>query len=385
MTAPATAQPKMSPQQLNALQRQAVLGQAVKMTQQIYSTTINPTNSNVLNITPRNVGLVTKFIVEISGTANNTGATTAATLTDFGLANLLSNVTFNDLNNNVRINTTGWHLNFIASARHRKPYASTYSFGVDQSTFGNNFPVTSAASTIAAGANAPFRAVFDVPLAYSDDDLRGAVYANVLSAVMNLQLTLNNAAFTTAGDSTFAVYSGNTGTLNPVTVTIYQEYYDQLPIGQQGVILPMLDLSTVYELKNTLFNSVAANQDFPVAYANFRDFLSTFAIWNNAGTTAGRTNGSDINYWSLQSANFTNIFKIDALLAAQKTREIIGADLPVGCYYFSSRRKPISTTQFGNMELVLNANTAVAGNYLQIGWEDFALVNTLTAAGSLAG
>ena len=383
-TAPATAQ-KMSPQQLNALQRQAVLGQAVKMTQQIFSSTFDPANSNVLNITPRNVGLITKFIVEISGTANNTGVTTAATLTDFGLSNVLSNVTFNDLNNNVRINTSGWHLGLLASIRHRKPYASCYSYSIDQASFGNNFPVVSASSSIAAGGTGTFRTVIDIPLSYSDDDLRGAVYANVLNAVMNLQLTINNTAFVASGDSTFAMYSGNSGNLNPVTVTVYQEYYDQLPIGQQGVILPMLDLSTVYELKNTLFNSVAANQDYPVAYANFRDFLSTFAIWNNAGTTAGRENGADINYWSLQSANFTNIFKIDPLLAAQKTREIVGADLPLGTYYFSSRRKPISTTQFGNMELVLNANTAGAGNYLQIGWEDFALVNTLTAAGSLAG
>ena len=67
-----------------------------------------------------------------------------------------------------------------------------------------------------------------------------------------------------------------------------------------------------------------------------------------------------------------------------KTRQIIGSDLPPGCYYFNSRQKPISTVQFGNMQLLINpAGTIGTGSYLQIGWEDFALVNTLTQAGSL--
>ena len=158
-----------------------------------------------------------------------------------------------------------------------------------------------------------------------------------------------------------------------------------LPVGQNGVILPILDLSTVYELKTTNFTAIPSGQDFPFSYANFRDFLSTIAVFNSTGATAGLKAGSDVNYWALQSANFTNIFKIDPLLAAQFAREIIAADLPLGTYYFSHRKKPISTTQYGNMQLVLNAISVSGSPYVQIFWEDFALVNTLTQAGSLAG
>jgi hypothetical protein len=50
---------------------------------------------------------------------------------------------------------------------------------------------------------------------------------------------------------------------------------------------------------------------------------------------------------------------------------------------FDSRNRPISTTQYGNMELILNASTANAGAYELTCVEDFAIVQTLSMAGSL--
>lgn len=383
----------LTPQQLNMLQRQAVLASSVEMTQQIFSTTIAgpiAPGNNVINVAPRNVGLIKRFIVEISGTYTAVGASAR---TAFGLANLLQNVIFTDLNNNQRINTFGPHLAILKQVKHRRvdPSSHSHSAALADNMVAGEFVAAAAAANFpvvvyplpAAGA-AAFRAVFEIPLAYSDDDLRGAVYANVVNATMNLQLTLNANPAPGGVDATLAVWDTATGALTAVTVTVYQVYLDQLPVGKAGVILPILDLSTVYELKNTAFQNITANQDFPVPYANFRDFLSTLAIFNSTGLTAGLQNGADVNFWALQSANFTNLWRIDPLLAAQKTREIIGSDLPLGTYYFSHRKKPISTTQYGNMELILNAAAVAGVPYLLIGWEDFALVNTLTQAGSLA-
>jgi len=62
---------------------------------------------------------------------------------------------------------------------------------------------------------------------------------------------------------------------------------------------------------------------------------------------------------------------------------LINSDLPLGCYYFGSRHRPIATTQYGNMELVLNAITAGATAYCLVGYESFAMVNTISQAGSL--
>jgi len=390
--------PRQDPRVLNMQQRQAVLSQAVEMTQVIYSQAVTPSNGLQINIVPRNVGLIKRFIIIVEGVLQETGGSQNGTLSAFGLQNLFQQISFTDLNNNIRVQTAGWHLANLNTARFRVPFASAFqqssrqagsgpAFMSQSGQYGNNFPVVVSPLTVPLGNNVAFRAIWELPLAYSDDDLRGAIYANVVNAVMQLGLTLNNNPFVAPGqDNTFAIAEGGTlsysGNLN---LTVYQVYLDQLPIGKNGVVLPILDLSTVYEIKNTNFTAVTGGQDYPIPYANFRDFLSTFAVYNSTGLDTNPGNGSDINYWALQSANFTNLWKLDPLTAQMISRQIIQTDWPKALYYFSHRRKPISTTQYGNMELILNAINPAAGAYVNIGWEDFALVNTLTQAGSLAG
>ncbi len=374
-----------SPSDVNRAQRFAVLNQAVEMTQQVFAGAF-PANG-VLNIPPRNVGLLKKFIIQIDGTANETGTATPF-LTDFGLGNVLSQISFTDLNNNVRAQTSGWHLNLLHKARFRFGQAATFLAGAmtQQELSGDNDAVINNVPPAKSGSHA-FRAIFELPIAYSDDDLRGAIYMNVVNAVANLQLTLNPNPFSAAADSTLAVFKTGAGNFSGVTATVYQVYLDQLPVGKGGVpVLPVLDLSTIYELKNTAFTGFVVNQDFPIPYANFRDFLSTWLIYNHdPSADTGRTGNADISYFALQSANFTNIFKYPPVISALKARQLMLSDPPPGGYYFSNRRKPLSTTTYGNMELILNPLIAAAGAYALVGWEDFALVNALQNAGSLAG
>jgi len=107
-------------------------------------------------------------------------------------------------------------------------------------------------------------------------------------------------------------------------------------------------------------------------------------VYVSASETGARGVGADINFWALQSANFTNIWKKEPGLIALQNRNHMQTDMPPGVYYFGSREKPISTVQYGNMQLILNALTANAGAYVLAGFEDFALVQTLNMAGSLA-
>lgn len=388
-TTPAAGGGQSNAASLNRAQRWAVLNNSIEMIQQIYSATL-ATGQTVVNIPPRNVGLLKKFIVYISGTMNNTDGANTANLSDFGLANLFSQVTFTDLNNNVRIQTTGWHLHLLQAIKNQWPMTTAIlaaSLQQASATMGGAvWNVIVAPTGITHGNNSAFAMWFEIPVCYSDDDLRGAIYMNVVNAVANLQLTVTAAPFAAAGvDSTSSAWKGAAGNVSAVTITVYQVYLDQLPVGKNGPILPVQDLSTVYEIKNTTFTGFVVGQDFPMPYANFRDFLSTFLIYNdNPAADAGRVGGTDINYIALQSANFTNIFKVAPLLQALKTRNMLGFDLPAGGYYFSHRRKPISTTTYGNMQLIVNASTAAANAYGLIGYEDFALVNTLLGAGSLS-
>lgn len=390
MTAQASAGNQMSPQQVNGLQRKLVLQKAVNMDQLLSSQTFNPANQNIISVNPRNVGLIKKFTVRITGTVNNTDGALALNLTDFGASNILQNILFTDYTNNQRINTAGWHLNALNSYKHKKPFAAGWAVETDEmANFGETLKIVDMPTIINHGTSANIAAVFEIPLAYSDDDLRGAVYANLLNSTATLQLTFAtaNQMFTAAGvNSTLAVYNGTaSATFTNVTVTIYQNYLDQLPIGQQGVILPTLDLSTFYEIKNTSFNAISANNEFQIPYSNYRDFLSTIVIYNHdtSGDT-GRAAGTDINYWALQSSNLTYIWRKDPYIQSLLSRNILGCDAPLGMYYMPSRRKPISTTQYGNMELILNPSVATANAVALVGWEDLGYQNTLTQAGSLA-
>src|SRR4051812_24858333 len=115
------ASPQMSPQQQNMLARSIILANSVPRIQQIYSGTQNAANQSLFQIVPQNVGLIKGFFVEITATINNTGSVTAITPSKFGAANILSNIQFQDLQNQTRINTTGWHLHFLNSVRGGQP------------------------------------------------------------------------------------------------------------------------------------------------------------------------------------------------------------------------------------------------------------------------
>jgi hypothetical protein len=389
-----TAQQQMQvAQQNNAIARTLVNQRGLRMVQGIFNSTVTPANNPVLTIQPRYAGLIMGFWVKVTATIHNsTGGAVAITPTQFGAANLVSSFQLTDLNNLIRIQTTGWHVNFLNSMKGRWPYAmallNTALDGIDVTgAYGSNWPVIVQPASIADAADGTVTMWYYIPLAYSDGDYRGAIFAQVVNATMQLQITLNTSPVGAGTvDTTSKVYAaaGGAGSMSSATVVVYQDYIDQLPQGPQGYILPMLDLSTIYELKNTTFTSIVANNDFPMQYPNFRDFLSTIAIYNHDPSAgSGRAAGSDINYWALQAANLTNIFKMEPSLVALRTRALLHTDLPTGAYYFGFRAKPIATTQYGNMQLVLNASSAATGAYVLIGWEDFGLQNVITQAGSL--
>jgi len=383
---------------INAQARAAIRARAVRMRQPIFSGNFVPATTPQVTIVPRNIGLILGFFVKVVHTVNN-GSGVQINLTDFGPANALAQIQFQDLQNVTRIQTPGWHMAFVNSVKTRRPFGAALvkSTGIDSPIdYGSNFSgQISANATIAASASGTVTMWYWVPLAYSEDDLRGAVYGNVTNTTMQLNLSFPgtfgvNVAVANGTDSTQAMYVGNSaGSIASVSITntaltVYQVYYDQLPIGPQGILLPITDLGTIYELKQTLLTAISANTEFGYQYPNFRDILSTTAVYVNTAATGARGTGSDINYWALQAANTTNIWKDEPALVALQTRNFLQTDFPPGTYYFGSRQRPISTTQYGNQQLIINAATAGTGAYMLVGIEDFALIQTLSMAGSLA-
>jgi P3 major capsid protein len=388
----------------NQMASQLIRSRGVKMIQQIYSQTVNPANTPVLNVQPQPVGLVLGFLVEVNATLAQPTGVNAYALTEFGPANAFSQIQFNDLSNVTRVQTTGWHLHCINSAKGGIPYAGVRPLTNYPVAFGDNFGGNLAANQAQNIIQAPaqydnthytsgLQMMYWVPLAYSMDDFRGSYFAGVVNANANLQLTINpstqafvantadpiNAVYQAIGGST----TGGWGT--SFNVTVYQIYYDQIPVdpksGQR--ILPFLSMSIIYDIKNTAQPGVTANQDFPIPYSNFRDFLSTVAIYDNPNSGVFGTPGADITQWSLRQANSMNIFQYEPKLSGLFSRSIIGDDFPGNVYYFDSRNKPISTVTYGNMQLVLRAASANGTPQVLVGFESFSYQNTIVAAASL--
>ncbi len=369
--------------------RNAILAVAQNMVQTIQSATIaNPGNqNNNITVNLRPIGLLKRLWVECTATVQNNDATNDISLTPWGPAQLISNFTFNDLSNNVRINDAGWHLHQVATAKRSRPYGSAY-LTDSPVQYGNNNAVISAPTTIAkGGGTGTIKMLYEVPITYSDVDFRGGIWLSVTgnTATLNMTVNPNPSAlnFAQGGDPWASMYQGSTNAaITSITYTVVQNYLDQLPRDNTGnVVLPVLDISTVYLLNQVVPPlAISAGQDVPVPYSNFRDFMSTTVIFDNGGAL---NTGSDVNYWALQTANFVDMINVDPNMLALWSRNMLMDDMPPGSYYFSHRHRPINVRQFGNQYLVLNAKTVNANAKLIVGYEMFAQANLVAQAGAL--
>lgn len=334
----------------------------------------------------RNVGLVKRLVFRFTATVT-AGATSTQTLTKLGLANFISNITFFDLGNNQRINTTGWHLTAISSAKRRRVFGAAYTSDTPLGYGNNNNRVMFAPATLAANATSEIDFQLEIPFVKNDQDLRGVIYADVTQATMQVQITLNpNMFVSSTADPTLAMYASagsDLMSLSGVKINFWQNYLDQLPRGSNGApILPQQDLGTAYLLNNTASGLPVANQDNGAAFVNSRTYESVAFVFDNNGTL--NVNGSDLNYIQLQSANFTNILNLDGKMIGLMERNVIMDDFPAGMYYLDFRHRPIDTNQFGNMQLVINpSSVGGSGAVFLYGWEAYGIIGLVNQGGSI--
>lgn len=379
--------------QQNAMARAMIIPgpgtQTVRRLQQIFSQSVTnyvPGQQLVLNVNPAPVGIITKFIVEVKASVGQGGAETQTRVQN-GAAAVLSNVQYVDTSNQTRINCAGWYLNQLSMIR--RGFKSTGAVTMDNNNvdgIGSSWGarVSAAPATLTAAppaANAPNLVQFyEVPLAYSDTDLRGAVLAALINATQSLNLTINPNFFVTSTDTVNVAEAGyqsstaQLGSMNNVTVTVYQEYIDQFG----NLPLPAIDLGTQYLLQTTGGYQPVANTDLIIPYANFRVFMSTVVRYNNNGVF---NTGSDVNYLSIRTANQSDLVKASPSMWAYMNRRKNSDDLPPGYYFLDHREKPLFTNQFGNLSLVFQAS-AVGGlnSSVTVGYEQLAMMNQIAAS-----
>jgi hypothetical protein len=284
-------------------------------------------------------------------------------------------------------------LTHVASAKYRQPFGSAIKSAAMDTPFGYgaNYTKTQVApavvNSVVAANNPNCFLMFEVPLAYADSDLRGAIFAQVTSGTYTLSLTVNPNLFVTSGaDASFAMYKSSSasyvGTLASAQITIYQNYLDQLPIISGRPVLPQIDISTMYIMNQSQLGGLVVNAPNPIPYPNQRAILSTTWVYDdNSSLTSGKFSAIQI-----QTANTTNLVNVDENVVALWNRNRLQSDFPAGVYYLDHRKRPIQTIQFGNESLVLTPNTVTgSSSAIYYALEMLAQINSVVLAGSLAG
>lgn len=371
----------------NLQARQYLLSQAFDVKQQVDSQTFVPGARSVYDVSGTNVGIVKGFTLKVVARITNSHVTDAVDLTNFGPANLLKQVTYYDPNNQRHIETSGWHIAMVNTIKGQKPFGS--STPTDSPIkYGDNYDVIDAPATIAAGETATVIMHYWIPLAYSDTDLSGAVFANVAQSKQRLRLefTTDSSAFVGLGENTLeAVYTGAAAsacTIEEISYTCYQHYLDQLPMNNGQYIVPAIDLSTVYLLENTVQAGLTPNADFAVQYGNLYRYLSTIAIFDNGGAFTAK--GADVNYLAQRTANFSDYRKASPDTWNLETRKLIGTDLPPAVYLAETRNRPIYTLQTGNQTFVINPKTVNQNARLIMAYESFVTATHLVNIGTIS-
>lgn len=388
---------QLTPAQQQALQNQQalaanlqarnfLLSQAFDVKQQVDSQTFVPSARNVYDVSGTNVGIVKGFVLKVVAKIKNNSATDAASLTNFGPANLLKQVTYYDPNNQRHIETSGWHIALVNTIKGQKPFGSSTATDSPIS-YGDNYDIIDAPATIAAGATATVVMHYWIPLAYSDTDLSGAVFANVAQSKQRLRLEFatDSTAFVATGENELeAVYVSDDAdlTMEEISYTCYQHYLDQLPMNNGQYVVPSIDLSTIYLLENTVQAGLTPNADFAVQYGNLYRYLSTIAIFDNGGTITPK--GADVNYLAQRTANFSDYRKASPDTWNLETRKLIGTDLPPSVYLAENRNRPIYTLQTGNQTFVLNPKTVNQNARLILAYESFVTATHLVNIGTIS-
>jgi hypothetical protein len=382
----------------NRVARPRIFNEAKKIIQQIGNKTISGTvinGNNILSFNPIQVGLLVAFIVQITGTITN-GATGTLARTPFGADNLLNNgtaaggVLFQDFTGNNRHNCSGRALSFVEAMKYKRiPGAAVTSDSV--SGYGSIIASNSAPATVATSGSTQITRVFEIPITVDNaKNMAGALWLGVNNQSTILNLTINpNSVVNSTQDPANAIYqgsaAGSTGTLSNVTVTVWQEYWTNLPEDINGnILLPEEDMRTAYMITET--NSGLTFSAGNPAYWNYPTFsklLGTYFFYDNGGTTLNP--GTDISQIALQVSNYAYVRQFSPQSLSRLTRDIVTADFPQGSYGIASRSHPLDVTQYPSLQLAITPVTAPAGTYSYITTELLREIQFMAAASGVGG
>ncbi len=382
----------------------APLLQQVDSAQPSYSAGTTP--PTIVNLRGSPTGLVTRFLIEVTGTLNCAATHTLTRMKTGGIANLFSNIQYTDPNTLQRINTSGLHVILDAVQRGRRPAREALAPTNDPFGMGQNFNAQYSPSSVAGGTPQNFHIVYEINLISSPGTLNGAVWANTNDSKNLFALTLNPNFFgfgnAGANDISGSAYATDVAigtalpTLTNLSVVLYQDMlvWQPPPGVNQPLVLPNMALAHAYRLSLVPALSIKANTRNELPLATQRSVLGQTLFWDNFGYAGAA--GTDVTNLELKIANSVQVGIYTPNLLATRVRDEVGMDMPVGSasggantdysvYYWGSRRHPINVASGGNISLYFNPNTVQAAANLNIGYAWDEITASTMAVASFMG
>lgn len=309
----------------------------------------------------RNVGVITGLKVRL--TASVTITTAVAVASPFGPYGIVSKFSLLDYNTTERIFASGPMIYMLSSIRRGCPWMGTGQGLVD--TLQTALPV-------AVGAAQTIECNYEIPVAYdAGNDLRGAILAQTVVGEMFLRITFN---LNQTGDPSapyLTSVNSSVLTISNIMISVWQNY-----IQPQSNQLPLYDLNTVYEyaaMFSSSDNIVVGGTKY-LDYPNVRSVMGSYLFYvNNSGVTVNET---DISALTLIANGNTRMREMDPLDVRKDMRLMLGGDLAASMYYIPTRRQPIQTWIYSQVQLALQFAAATGTSYVAYGYESTYALNT---------
>lgn len=344
----------VNPVRQNIQARMNLLGTGVRMVKKLQ--TVSGGMGSLLTIPLDRTGILTAVELHVSATLNI--ATADTTPNNFSIYSLINQLKYTDFAGVDRIVMNGALMNVLDSVRAGKlfnePAASLTDTGTDLFQVPPNV----------VNATAPLFFVVRIPIAYSENDLTGAVLAQ--TAVGQHSVSVQLAQALAGADALLApfVSTSTAALVGEVKVTAFQEYIQPQDLRS----LPLLDLSTVYALEGnyTTTDNLSAGQQKYINYPNMRYVLSAMVAYNNGNVF---NPGTDIDAVRVIANSNVNLMDATARYLLRKQRAALNGDLPAGTYVFNSRAQPINTTLYGNVQIGLTPSSVGTPSYMSYAFE----------------
>lgn len=350
---------QMNPVQQNFLARQNLLTTGIPMIKRLAP--VQGGLGEQLKIPLLRMGIMTGVLLQFTVPVNVTAAATSSPCGPWNMAQL---VTYNDFAGVQRTRTNGFQL-WTAQTFKQGDALSSIPNAAYAGT-GQNGPVLNYDSNILAQPTATGQREITfslyVPMAYDpNSDLTGAILTQTNVGEHYITLQLANALV--GADPWASPYTAGTVAMDgSIKVEAFQYYIQPQNMGAEN--LPFLDLSTVYGFEGgfQLSGNIAAGQSTYINYPNNRSILSTLLTFQNAN--AFTANGADLSQITLVANSNTNFREMSPRLVRESMRNIANCDVAPGTYYLPSRRQPILTQLYANVQAKMDvaALTAQAGS-----------------------